>query len=103
MVEGWFQVACDATIAELRQTPAPPADADRARDALEAMAARLPEADFERMGRFMQTYSVASDHELCWYGRTVYDQLMKLKGSASTEFIRFHYSPPRRSADAGTQ
>lgn len=101
MVEGWFQVACDATIAELRQTPATPPDRERAAEALMAMAAALPDADRERMGGFFQSYSVASDHELCWYGRTIYDQLLKLKGGASTEFIRFHYAPPRRFADAG--
>lgn len=93
MVEGWFQLAREATVAELRKTPAPPPDPVRAREALERMAAKLPEGDRERLMRYLQSYAVAPDHEACSWGRTIYDQLLKLE-SGSTEFIRYLYAPP---------
>jgi len=101
MIEGWFQVARDATVAELRQVPATPPDRELAAQALVEMAADLQGADRERLKSLSQTFSVASDREMCWYGRTIFDQLLTLKGSGSTHFIRFLYAPPLRSRDAG--
>jgi len=78
-IDEWFDIAYEATVAELQQRPltkVEPAEVDAAAVALVQLVPT--DAERQRLGRVMSNLPAASNDDACWAVRTMYEYAPKL-------------------------
>lgn len=78
-IDEWFDIAYEATVAELQQRPMTQVSTDQVNAAAEALVGLVPsDAERMRLGRVMSNLPAASNDDACWAVRTMYAYMPKL-------------------------
>ena len=79
VIEEWFDIAYQATLAELQQRPLIQVSQTQVNDAAIALVQLVPnDTDRMRLGQVMSNLPAASDADACWAVRTMYTYMPKL-------------------------
>ncbi len=79
VINEWFDIAYQATLAELQQRPLNQVSEAQVNEAAIALVQLVPsDAERQRLGKVMTTLATSSDADACWAVRTMYSYLPKL-------------------------